>query len=56
MLARLFIVILVSLSFFPHILSLPSMTMGDKFIHDFFAPSAANVATGPNVINGDANF
>jgi len=30
--------------------------MGDKSIHDFSAPSAANVATGPNVINGDANF
>ena len=30
--------------------------MGDKSIHDFLAPSAANVATGPNVINGDANF
>ena len=30
--------------------------MGDKSIHDFSAPLAANVATGPNVINGDANF
>ena len=30
--------------------------MGDKSIREFFAPSAANVATGPNVINGDANF
>ena len=30
--------------------------MGDKSIHDFFGPSAANVATRPNVINGDANF
>jgi len=30
--------------------------MGDKFIHDFSAPSATNVATWPNVINGDANF
>jgi len=30
--------------------------MGDKSIHDFSAPSAANVANGPNVINGDANF
>jgi hypothetical protein len=30
--------------------------MGDKSIRDFFTPSAANVATGPNVINGDANF
>ena len=30
--------------------------MGDKSIRDFFAPSAANVATEPNVINGDANF
>ena len=32
------------------------MIMGDKSIHDFSAPSAANVAIGPNVINGDANF
>ena len=30
--------------------------MADKSIRDFSAPSAANVATGPNVINGDANF
>ena len=30
--------------------------MGDKSIHDFSTPSAANVATGPNVINGDTNF
>ena len=30
--------------------------MGDKYICDFSAPSAANVATKPNVINGDANF
>ena len=30
--------------------------MGDKSIRDFSAPSAANVATGPNVINGDANL
>jgi len=30
--------------------------MGDKSIHDFSVPSAANVATEPNVINGDANF
>ena len=30
--------------------------MGDKSIHDFSAPSTANVAKGPNVINGDANF
>ena len=30
--------------------------MGDKSIRDFSAPSAANIATGPNVINGDANF
>ena len=30
--------------------------MGDKSFHDFSAPSAANVATEPNVINGDANF
>ena len=32
------------------------MIMGDKSIHDFSAPSATNVATGPIVINGDANF
>ena len=55
-LARLFLVILVSLSFFPHILSLPYMIMADKSICDFSAPPAANVATGPDVINGDANF
>ena len=30
--------------------------MDDKSIHDFSAPSAAHVAIGPNVINGDANF
>ena len=30
--------------------------MGDKSIHDFSAPSATNVATKPNVINGDANI
>ena len=30
--------------------------MGDKSIRDFSAPSASNVSTGPNVINGDANF
>jgi len=30
--------------------------MGDKSIHDFFTPWATNVATRPNVINGDANF
>ena len=30
--------------------------MGDKSIRDFSAPLAANVATGPNVINGDAIF
>ena len=30
--------------------------MGDKSIRDFSAPSTANVATGPNVINGDTNF
>jgi hypothetical protein len=32
------------------------MTMGDKSIHDFSAPSVANVATEPNVNNGDTNF
>jgi hypothetical protein len=30
--------------------------MADKSIRDFSAPSDANVATGPNVINGDTNF
>jgi hypothetical protein len=44
LLARLFIVILVSLSFFPHILSLAYTIMADKSIRDFFAPSAANIA------------
>ena len=56
LLARLFLVILSSLSFFRHILSLPSTTMGHKSIRYFSAPSTANVATGPNAINGDANF
>jgi hypothetical protein len=56
LLARLFLVILSSLLFFPHNLSLPYMTMGGKSIRDFSALSAANVATRPNVINGDANF
>jgi hypothetical protein len=32
------------------------MIMADKSIHDFSAPSAANVAIEPNVINGDTNF
>jgi hypothetical protein len=30
--------------------------MAKKSIHDFCAPSAANVDTGPNVIQWDANF
>ena len=30
--------------------------MGDKSIRDVSTPSVANVAIGPNVINGDANF
>ena len=30
--------------------------MDDKSISDFSAPSAANVATRANLINGDANF
>jgi hypothetical protein len=30
--------------------------MGDKSIRDFSALSVVNVATGPNVITGDANF
>ena len=50
------LVILSSLSIFPHTLSLPYMTMGDKSIHDFSTPSVANVAIGPIVINGDTNF
>ena len=50
------LVILSSLSFFPHTLSLPYTIMGDKSIHDVSSPLATNVATGPNVINGDANF
>ena len=32
------------------------MIMADKSIRDFSAPSATNIATGPNVINGDDNF
>jgi hypothetical protein len=32
------------------------MIMADKSIHDFSAPSATNVATGPNVISGDATL
>ena len=50
------LVILSSLSFFPHILSLPNTTMADNSIGDFSAPSATNVATRLNAINGDANF
>jgi hypothetical protein len=30
--------------------------MANKTIHEFSAPSTANMATGPNVINGDVNF
>ena len=30
--------------------------MANKTIREFSVPSAANVATGPNVINQDANF
>jgi hypothetical protein len=54
LLLRFTLVILVSFSFFS-IPSLPYM-MAEKSIHDFCAPLAANVATRPNVINGDANF
>jgi hypothetical protein len=32
------------------------MVMANKTIHEFSAPSAANVATGPNVINVDTHF
>jgi hypothetical protein len=32
------------------------MIVADMSIHHFSTPSAAKVATGPNVINGDANF
>ena len=56
LLAMFFLVILSRLSFFPHILSLPYTIMGSKSICDFSASSAANVATGPNAINGDTNF
>jgi hypothetical protein len=54
LLLRFTLVILVSFSFF----SIPSLpyTIAEKSIRDFCAPLAANVATGPNVINGDANF
>ena len=52
LLARFLLVILSSLSFFPHILSLPYMIMDDKSIHDLSVTSASNVAIGPNVING----
>ena len=30
--------------------------MANRTIHDFFAPSAANVATGPDVTNVDTHF
>ena len=30
--------------------------MAEKILHDFSIPSAANVATGPNVDVGDVNF
>ena len=30
--------------------------MANRTIHDFFAPSAANVATGPDIINADTHF
>ena len=30
--------------------------MANKTICEFFAPSAANVATGPDVINADTQF
>ena len=30
--------------------------MANRTIREFFAPSAANVATGPNVINADTHF
>ena len=30
--------------------------MAEKTLHDFTVPSAANVATGPNVDVGDVNF
>ena len=30
--------------------------MAEKTLRDFFVPSAANVATGPNVDVGDMNF
>jgi len=30
--------------------------MANKTIHEFYAPSAANVATSPDVINADTHF
>jgi len=30
--------------------------MANKTIHEFFASSAANVATGPIIINADTHF
>ena len=30
--------------------------MANRTIHEFFAPSAANVAIGPNTINADTHF
>jgi hypothetical protein len=30
--------------------------MAEKSIHDFCTPATPNVATGPNVTTGDANF
>ena len=32
------------------------MVMANRTIREFFAPSAANVATGPDVINADTHF
>ena len=32
------------------------MVMANRTIHDFSAPLAANVATGPNIINVDTHF
>ena len=39
-----------------HIFPLLFTNLAEKTIREFSAPSAANVATGPNVINADTHF
>ena len=56
LLARLFLVILSSLSFFLISCHYPPQPWAISPFVFFSTPSATNVATGPNVINGDANF